>query len=288
MPLASWPGRGAIAAVLGVALFGSLSCSKDSTGAAFGVARYIARIASAANPSLVAQLVSGQPPAAGSGPSVTVSGAGAVINGGSAQFDLSAGSGFTTVVVYVEGQTDFYQLTLPGSVTSAGLILTMAANAPIGAFNAKFGVGAGVSSLGTFQTAAVNVIQVGSGDIQVSVSWDVNSDVDLHVVEPSGTEIYWGSPSSASGGELDLDSNAACNIDGVRNENITWPTATPPSGTYTVRVDYWDSCAVSQTNWVVTVQVQGKAPQTFSGSFTGLGDAGGAGSGVQVTQFSFP
>jgi hypothetical protein len=122
-----------------------------------------------------------------------------------------------------------------------------------------------------------------SGDVQVSVSWDAPSDVDLHVVEPSGEEIYWENPDSSSGGELDVDSNAGCRIDGRQIENIRWQGAAP-SGQYIVRVDYFDSCGVGRTNYLVTVR-QGSSTQTFSGFFTGEGDGGRAGSGVTITTF---
>ena len=111
-----------------------------------------------------------------------------------------------------------------------------------------------------------------------------DSDVDLHVVDPSGEEVYYGHRRSASGGELDLDSNAGCRIDGVRNENITWPIGRAPRGQYIVRVDYWSSCSAQQTNYTVRVISEG-INQTFSGSFTGGGDQGGPGSGRQITTF---
>ncbi len=108
--------------------------------------------------------------------------------------------------------------------------------------------------------------------------------MDLHVVDPRGEEIFYGNPSSASRGVLDLDSNAACAIDGVRNENITWATGTAPSGTYTVRLDYWSSCGVPSTDYVVRV-TNGSSSQVFQGTFTGSGDQGGLGSGRLITTF---
>jgi hypothetical protein len=130
----------------------------------------------------------------------------------------------------------------------------------------------------------VLVFSVGfSGDVQVSVSWDAPSDVDLHVVEPSGEEIYYGNGGSATGGQLDVDSNANCVIDGKQIENIRWP-GRAPGGTYTVRVDYWDACGVGRTNYLVTVR-NGTSTQTFSGFFTGPGDNGGPGSGVTIGTF---
>jgi hypothetical protein len=125
---------------------------------------------------------------------------------------------------------------------------------------------------------------VGTGDVQVTLSWDVDSDVDLHVVDPSGEEIYYANRNAASGGALDLDSNAGCRIDGVRNENITWPVGRAPVGRYTVRVDYWDACGVAKTNYTVRVNAGG-TPQIVTGSFTGPGDQGGAGSGRTVATF---
>lgn len=74
-------------------------------------------------------------------------------------------------------------------------------------------------------------------------------------------------------------------IDSIRNENITWPTGEAPSGTYTVRVDLWDSCGFERTDYVVTVIVGGQPPQTYTGRITGPGDEGSLGSGELVTTF---
>ena len=87
-----------------------------------------------------------------------------------------------------------------------------------------------------------------------------------------------------AGVSLTLDSNAACNTDDVRNENITWPVGRAPRGTYTVRVDYWSSCGVARTNYTVLVNNGGEV-EIFSGFFTGTGDNGGLGSGVEITTF---
>ena len=119
------------------------------------------------------------------------------------------------------------------------------------------------------------------------MSWDAPSDVDLHLVDPSGEEVYYGNTASASGGVLDLDSNPACAIDGKNNENITWPSGTPPHGTYTVRLDYYDGCGVSATKYLVTVQVKGQTTRTFSGTFSGGGDGGAEGSGINITTFTY-
>jgi hypothetical protein len=81
-----------------------------------------------------------------------------------------------------------------------------------------------------------------------------------------------------------LDSNAGCHLDHVRNENITWPVGRAPRGTYTVRVDYWDSCGVERSNFTVRINV-GASSQIVNGFFTGTGDKGDVGSGRTVATF---
>jgi hypothetical protein len=140
------------------------------------------------------------------------------------------------------------------------------------------------SGVGQAESFGYDVIEVGAGDVQVSISWNADSDVDLHVVDPYGDEIYYGNTRVSSGGVLDLDSNASCRIDGIRNENITWPEGEAPRGTYVVRVDYWDSCEVPATDYVVRMSYGGQQ-EVVSGTFTGGGDQGVAGSGVYVNTF---
>jgi len=131
---------------------------------------------------------------------------------------------------------------------------------------------------------AFGVTTVGSGDVQVSLSWDTATDVDLHVIEPSGEEIYWDHPSSSGGGSLDLDSNAGCSIDNINNENVNYGSGAPV-GEYIVRVDYWSDCGGLPANYTVTVRNCGQV-STFTGSFAGgASDEGDAGSGVEITRF---
>lgn len=118
-------------------------------------------------------------------------------------------------------------------------------------------------------SADVNVTQVGVGTLQVSLSWDTPTDVDLHVKEPEGETIYFLNKFSINGGTLDLDSNAGCEFDNVNNENIVWDeTANPPNGEYIVYVDYFSACGTTAaTSYTVTVNNCGKT-QTFTGTLT--------------------
>ena len=227
----------------------------------------------------------GAPPAPGTGPASTVTGPMTVINGGTLQVTLDGSSSFGSATLALAGAQGYYVVTLPDDVASVDLLLTLAQE--LGRTNLDFQVAAGdgdaVGAYGDVQTA---VAAVGTGDLQISVSWDVDSDVDLHVIDPDGDEVFFADKRVLSGGTLDLDSNSACVLDHVRNENITWAQAVP--GLYTVLVEYSDSCGMAATNYVVTLQRKGQDPETFTGQLTGDGDGGGAGNGVEVTTFTVP
>ena len=105
-------------------------------------------------------------------------------------------------------------------------------------------------------------------DVQVTLTWDVDSDLDLAVVEPSGEYIHYGNPTSRTGGTLDIDSNADCNIDGKRVENIRWPPGEAPEGQYRVEVAQYSSCGTSMSNYTVRI-VNGASVQTFRGTISG-------------------
>jgi hypothetical protein len=108
-----------------------------------------------------------------------------------------------------------------------------------------------------------------SGDLVITLTWDTESDMDLHVVAPSGVEIFHGAmsdqpppfapqPEAGSYGHLDRDSNANCVIDGKRQESVIWPDATP-AGAYTVRVDAASLCGQAIAHWTVTATLNGKS-----------------------------
>lgn len=235
------------------------------------------------------------------GPVVTVGGEATVINGGSKLVTINSTEQFTAVRVGIESiegsffaneeeQPDpgqlfsYYEITLPAPANEAELVLTMAQQLPTDVFRFNYAaVGAG-GEQGQTVAQEATTIAVGSGEVQVSVSWDEPSDVDLYVVDPAGEEIYYGNPESSSGGNLDLDSNSSCTIDNTNNENITF--ADPPPGTYTVRVNYWSSCDVERTRYVVTVQVGDQPPVIVDGELTGDGNGGGTGDGEVVTTFT--
>ncbi len=275
-------------AALTLTLFLMVGCGGDDNGGPSGVTvqDFIAAVTTI-DGNISAVFKTGSPPATSGGPTINVTAPGTVITGGSAQVSVSAGSEFTNVIVAIQGIEGYYEITVPNT-TLASLLLTFKASIPQNAFNVIYKVATGGGAVSPEQVIATSVITVGTGQVQVSVSWNTPTDVDLHVVEPSGEEVFYGFPTSSTGGQLDLDSNAGCALDNVNNENITWnPTA--PRGQYTVRVDYWSACELTtNTNYVVTVQVQGQQTRTFTGTFTQADeDFGAEGSGRTITTFTF-
>ncbi len=124
-----------------------------------------------------------------------------------------------------------------------------------------------------------------AGNLRVSLGWDTPTDVDLHVIEPSGEEIYYSHKNSATGGYLDLDSNAGCGIDNVNQENVFWEL--PPSGEYIVRVDYWSSCGDYPANYRLTVTGCGVDNPPVIGRFESYqSDGGSSGSGREILRFT--
>lgn len=74
------------------------------------------------------------------------------------------------------------------------------------------------------------------GKLKVTLLWNFPADLDLHVVEPSGYEIYFNKKKDpATGGYLDVDNQRGGQGSA---ENIFWEN--PPSGQYEVYVRYYE------------------------------------------------
>jgi hypothetical protein len=138
----------------------------------------------------------------------------------------------------------------------------------------------------------------------ISLHWDREADLDLHVVDPNGVEIYKrninsyelpppGEPVDPTawqqGAMLDFDSNAACVMDGRRRENVIWKNE-PPAGHYVVRVDTFSLCEEAFANWSVDVFKNGASRASASGQ-GGPADemtAHDRGAGVLALEFDWP
>lgn len=97
---------------------------------------------------------------------------------------------------------------------------------------------------------AEGALIAGSGQVQITLTWDTTDDIDLWVTGPDGERIYYGDKHSSSGGELDFD-----DTNGYGPENVYWPHNSAPNGTYKVEVDHYSGSYT--TNYTVLVTAFG-------------------------------
>ena len=123
-------------------------------------------------------------------------------------------------------------------------------------------------------------VSVKVGDPQFTLIWNTDGvDLDLHVLEPGGKEIFWEDPKGAEGGELDVD-----NTKGFGPENVYWLVETDgpgsekvkgpgPPGVYKWYVVYWGGFGglARPTHWQVRVKHDGQV-NVYHGKFKALNE----------------
>lgn len=135
-----------------------------------------------------------------------------------------------------------------------------------------------------------------SGAAVITLRWDADADLDLHVIAPNGKEAYpkqmstaldaGADPPEPGSGVLDRDSNGGCTIDGYRQEDLVFADA-PAPGTYVIRVDMWSACSAPATTFTVDVVKGGATVLHQAGRLLDIdADGGGAGSGLFVAEVS--
>jgi hypothetical protein len=83
--------------------------------------------------------------------------------------------------------------------------------------------------------AVSSAIQLGRADMVVMITWNTDAtDVDLHVIEPSGEECFYGHSRTQSGGQITADVTQ-----GYGPEMFVLPGA--PAGRYVIRAKYYAS-----------------------------------------------
>ncbi|MCL1967350.1 MAG: hypothetical protein FWF67_05665 [Fibromonadales bacterium] len=133
----------------------------------------------------------------------------------------------------------------------------------------------------------LEIKNVGSGALQVSLSWDQEDDLDLYVFTPSGEKLYWNNRSSRDGKDsLDVDANLGCRIDNplINSENIYFqdPLA---DGEYKVLVRLYQKCAGPRpgARYNVTANVKGRFVNFGGDNQSGKFDDAAEGQGTAVT-----
>lgn len=233
-----------------------------------------------------ATLVSEQMPDANSDDVISVTMNQNVIPGGSSYVSVKSDDAARKILIGMKGQTGYYELTPSTKDHWYSFVLLVEQNITLDEGQTFFTVQVAIEEedgdISQIWETSVNLMTVGTGALQVSLSFDNAKDVDLHLIEPNytnaegddvsfyGRHIYYGHEIAPSGGELDLDSNPGCYIDNINNENITYSedNAFVPAGTYKVYVDLYDNCDESiATNYVVTVFYGGNLIASRSGIF---------------------
>lgn len=261
-----------------------------------------------------AQFFRGQPPASSDGPMVqqlTTAPASAIRRGVNNTVQGFVDRSATAVALYLDGDVGYWIVT-PGAidVTQLGQLgfsapAAYANNLPAGTYTLHAMAGDARGHFGPVADFTLHTEETMASDtLLVSLAWDTEVDLDLHLVTPDGTEVWANKINSLpppvpgqttdpnaykSGGILDFDSNSNCVIDGRRMENVYW-TVPPPSGHYLVRVDTWAMCAETWANWRVTVTLNDQDLGMAAG-FTRPTDVEvkhGVGAGVKALEFDVP
>jgi hypothetical protein len=112
----------------------------------------------------------------------------------------------------------------------------------------------------------------------ITLSWDVNADLDLQVTTPDGKLVTPKDPyvSDDDAGDttkphVDRDSNPNCVIDGARRESLIWPTpktgsAALPSGRYGINVNMYAACGQQAVHFKVQVTTAAPADTGAAGA----------------------
>lgn len=203
---------------------------------------------------------SGNAPPQSSG-SATVSGGASTLtssNGSTAilSFNFAGSSNLSGVYVQVSGASEHYRTSLAGG--TSGTItypIGLPANVSSGTFAVTYSVYDNLNRVSNTLTTNVQVLRLGSGALQISLSWTTTADVDLYVTDPNAETISYFHTSSVSGGQLDRD-----DTDGYGPENVFWDSA--PNGVYQVSVNHYSGTV--PTSYIVTVTA-GATTQQFQG-----------------------
>ncbi|MCP5094029.1 MAG: twin-arginine translocation signal domain-containing protein [Chloroflexi bacterium] len=128
----------------------------------------------------------------------------------------------------------------------------------------------------------------GPGDLQVILTWDTGDatclgeevDIDLHIVEPDGTRVYFGNRVGPTA-RLDID-----NICGIGPENASVAANSAAAGIYRVQVVYY--LGTPTTTATIQIKTLADTPQEQTATFTRLLSVADTTKMVSVADIAFP
>lgn len=128
----------------------------------------------------------------------------------------------------------------------------------------------------TIQETSQIETQGGRGSLKVNLKWNTIDDLDLHVFDPSGFEIYYSAKEHVCDGvkgQLDIDANAASNT-AIRTpqENIYWEEGkNAPIGKYKVQVVLFNKRDnIDKIPYTVTIYPGKGEVKTFTGKIEAI------------------
>jgi hypothetical protein len=208
------------------------------------------------------------PPGNAAAVALSVSGSSTAVAGSTGIVNIQSTVLLDTLFVRVGEADGFWELPVTIDQFDYTLLITVVDD-PCGAdvgFDCIYGGAAGGQVSEEEVVDPVTLVEPGTGQVRVTLQWSATNDLDLHVIDPFGEEIFFANPTSDSGGTLDFDSNISCIPDGGV-ENIFWPENGAPSGNYQVIVDNFTACE-SAAPYTVTVSVNGSESLFFGTLFS--------------------
>ncbi|MEM6426718.1 MAG: hypothetical protein AAGF66_16600 [Cyanobacteria bacterium P01_H01_bin.119] len=150
----------------------------------------------------------------------------------------------------------------PNSGTNSGATISLPSNGDYAVVATSYSPGEIGRYVITVNTA------LGTGDIQATLSWDSQDDLDLFVMDPNEDVVTFSTPQVPSGGALDVDANALCRRPTDSPvENVYWPQGQAPGGEYRIGVSLYERCTSTSgpISFTLTLRVQGSV-ETFTGT----------------------
>jgi hypothetical protein len=184
----------------------------------------------------------------------------------------------------VGGAPEGYEIVASVQATGQGLVLPLGnqtsvvvPNVPTGNFivqiRAKNAFGTG--ELSEPRLVVVGVL-LGTGDLQATLSWDSAADMDLHILEPNGAHVFYGSRTGVTA-RLDRD-----DTDGLGPENIFVDSGRGASGVYRIYLVHYGRAVPTVST--IAIRINAGRPNERSAFFTRRTSAANPSGGFNVAE----
>jgi hypothetical protein len=160
--------------------------------------------------------------------------------------------------VTTSAASSYYLIRLSSAQTIIELTLTIAQS-----FTGQIAASFGGGPVGLYRGVPLTST-LGGGAMRATLTWNTTADIDLHVIEPDGTHVYYANRNGRTA-SLDVD-----DVNGFGPENIFVPSGGALSGVYQVYLVHFGGA--SPTTSTVTITVGGGARSaTFTRTTTSSG-----------------